>query len=230
MASPAARPRGYGPAETKGPRLTTRTLPMFPLGNVLVPEMLLPLQLFEERYLTLLQDVMAGDKRFGVVLIDRGHEVGGGEVRTDVGTVAEIIAANQSDDGRWFCLAGGVQRLRVLEWLPDDPYPMARVELLDDPTEGGSHELRDRTVAALRTMLARGAELGDNVAPATAEVSLDPTQASWDIAVLASLGPLDTQRVLVTDDTDERLELLLTGITEIAQDMSLRLAMGEDDR
>ena len=60
------------------------TLPMFPLGTVLVPKAVVPLHVFEPRYQTMLVDVMAGDRKFGVVLIERGSEVGGGDVRTDV--------------------------------------------------------------------------------------------------------------------------------------------------
>ncbi|WP_415830929.1 LON peptidase substrate-binding domain-containing protein [Janibacter anophelis] len=56
-------------------------LPMFPLGTVLLPGNPLPLQVFEPRYLAMLRDIAGGDGRFGVVLIERGFEVGGGDQR-----------------------------------------------------------------------------------------------------------------------------------------------------
>ena len=63
-----------------------RLLPMFPLGTVLFPHALLPLRVFEPRYRTMTAHVMRGDAEFGVVLIERGSEVGGGDIRFDVGT------------------------------------------------------------------------------------------------------------------------------------------------
>ena len=68
-------------------------LPMFPLGTVLFPSVFLPLHVFEPRYQELTRDCLAGDNEFGVVLIERGSEVGGGDARFDVGTVARIIEA-----------------------------------------------------------------------------------------------------------------------------------------
>ena len=76
-------------------------LPMFPLGSVLFPTMVLPLHIFEERYRALVADCLAGEQEFGVCLIERGFEVGGGDERTAVGTVAQIIDAKQFDDGRF---------------------------------------------------------------------------------------------------------------------------------
>ena len=64
---------------------------MFPLGTVLLPFAHLPLHIFEPRYRALVKDCLAGDGEFGVVLIERGHEVGGGDVRFGVGTVARIV-------------------------------------------------------------------------------------------------------------------------------------------
>ena len=98
-------------------------LPMFPLGTVLFPGALLPLHVFEERYRQLVKDCLAGEPEFGVVLIDRGHEVGGGDVRREVGTVARILEVAELPDGRYFLQAAGVRRIRVQAWLDDAPYP-----------------------------------------------------------------------------------------------------------
>ena len=65
--------------------------PMFPLGCVLFPEAILPLHVFEERYRVMVEEIMDTDRSFGVVLIERGNEVGGGEIRKEIGTLAEII-------------------------------------------------------------------------------------------------------------------------------------------
>jgi Lon protease-like protein len=100
---------------------------MFPLGTVLLPFAHLPLHIFEPRYRALVKDVLAGDGEFGVVLIERGQEVGGGDVRFGVGTVAKVLQTAELPDGRWLLDAVGTERFRVTEWLPDDPYPLAMV-------------------------------------------------------------------------------------------------------
>jgi Lon protease-like protein len=94
---------------------------MFPLGVVLFPGMALPLHIFEARYREMIQDCLRHGQEFGVVLIERGSEVGGGDQRSDVGTVAHITEAAQLPDGRWALLAVGTRRIRVQTWLPDDP-------------------------------------------------------------------------------------------------------------
>src|SRR5688500_16539615 len=112
---------------------------MFPLGTVLFPSMLLPLHVFEPRYRQLTAECIEHDREFGVVLIERGHEVGGGDSRTSVGTLARIVQAQPFPDGRWALAAVGTSRIRVVEWLPDDPYPRAELEPLpDDPASDGA--------------------------------------------------------------------------------------------
>ncbi|MDQ1370907.1 MAG: ATP-dependent Lon protease [Acidimicrobiaceae bacterium] len=103
-------------------------LPMFPLGTVLVPHGILPLHVFEPRYRVLMFDCMRGEPEFGVVLIERGSEVGGDDQRFGVATVARIAQASELADGRWVVLALGTRRVDVREWLPDDPYPLALVD------------------------------------------------------------------------------------------------------
>ena len=67
----------------------------------LFPAQMLPLRVFEPRYRTLVTECIRDDEGFGVVLIERGSEVGGGDVRTAVGTVARIVHAQPYPDGRW---------------------------------------------------------------------------------------------------------------------------------
>ena len=99
---------------------------MFPLQSVLFPSAVLPMQVFEPRFLQLVDDVLAGDRRFGVVLITRGSDVGGGEERASVGTVAKVVRVGALDDGRLTLVALGEQRVKVVDWLPDAPYPEDR--------------------------------------------------------------------------------------------------------
>jgi len=182
-------------------------LPMFPLGSVLFPNGVLPLHVFEPRYRALVADCLAADARFGVVLIERGHEVGGGDTRFPIGTVTQIVQVAELPDGRFGLVTVGVERVAVQEWLPDDPYPRALVSVRADPEPG-----RDATgaVEAARDALVRvhalRAELGLPAHEGAVLVSDDVTLASYEAAILAPLGPLDAQSLLEVDDAVDRLE------------------------
>ncbi len=201
---------------------------MFPLGTVLLPGMGLPLHVFEPRYRELMERCLGGDRRFGVTLISRGSEVGGGDVRTSVGTVAEIVQASQAPDGRWAVMTVGTGRIRVETWLDDDPYPRAVVEewpdpVADDPATLAEH-YRQR-VAQLRRMLAMVVELGQSAEPMV-EVSDDPIEGQWQLAILAPLATLDRQRVLSAPGPDERMALLGDLFDDLEAELQGRLGLG----
>ena len=141
------------------------TLPMFPLGTVLFPGALLPLHIFEERYRQLVNDCLADEPEFGVVLIDRGHEVGGGDVRREVGTVARILEVAELPDGRYFLQAAGVRRIRVQSWLDDAPYPRADVEEWPDEDASLATSERVAEVANRRRARALASELHEGAGP-----------------------------------------------------------------
>lgn len=201
-------------------------LPMFPLGNVLLPSTLLSLHVFEDRYRALARRCMAGDRRLGVVLIERGSEVGGGDVRFDVGTQAVIADAVELDDGRWILVLVGEDRVRVRRWLPDDPYPRAEVVACPDPPGEGAGGRRDDLERLLRRVVAQRAELGEGPAEGGVGLSPDPVLATWQAVGAAALGPLDAQRVLGTDGVVERLDLVLALLEEEAAVLAQRLDGG----
>jgi Lon protease-like protein len=202
-------------------------LPMFPLGSVLLPGTLISLHVFEPRYRALARHCMAGDRRLGVVLIERGSEVGGGDVRFDVGTRATIADAVELDDGRWVMVLAGEDRVRVQQWLPDDPFPRAEVlPCADRPAAPGASARRDDLERVLRRVLAMKAELGEAADGATVDLSEDPAVATWQAVGLAPLGPLDAQRVLGTDGVAERLGMVLSLLEEEAAVLAQRVAGG----
>ena len=73
--------------------VTGTRLPMLPLSAVLFPHTAMPLHVFEPRYRELMRDCLEGDRRFGVVLIERGSEVGGGDTRARLGTRGLLLGA-----------------------------------------------------------------------------------------------------------------------------------------
>jgi Lon protease-like protein len=202
-------------------------LPMFPLGAVHFPYSVIPLRVFEPRYQRLIDDCLRTDRRFGVVLIERGSEVGGGDQRFSVGTAAEIRAIEDLPDGHRALIAVGTGRFRVDDWLPDDPYPRARVVFLDEaPAPTDASELVAATLHALRKVFALASELGADTADFDVDVSQDPTVASFHLAALAPIGALDAQHLLEADRVDDRLASLLRLLEEEAEMLQARLGEG----
>jgi uncharacterized protein len=199
-------------------------VPQFPLGTVLLPTMVLPLHVFEPRYRALVHDVLAGSGEFGVPLIERGWEVGGGDVRSDVGTIARVVEAGELPDGRWGLVAVGVRRYRVLRWLEDDPYPRAEIE--DWPDEEADVDPSDyeAAVGALRRTLAMASELGESTAPSTVQLSDDPATGSFQLAALAPVGPLDKQALLRAPSARDRIKAARRALVEVGEVLALRLA------
>jgi Lon protease-like protein len=207
-----------------------RRLPMFPLGTVLFPGSPLPLHVFEDRYRAMVVDCLAGDRRFGVVLISRGSEVGGGDERVGVGTEAVIEAARPFDDGRWGVLARGCGRIEVVEWLPDAPYPAALVRDVADgdgsATVPGAAAL-DGAAAAVARARALASELGrpldtgvdteDEAGPGAT-----PDDRLWRLCAGAPLGPFDRQRLLEAA-TEHRAGLLTELASALGDDLAAML-------
>ena len=200
---------------------------MFPLGTVLVPGQGLPLHVFEPRYRALVESCMAGDGCFGVVLIERGSEVGGGDVRFDIGTVARIGEVARSPDGRYAVAAVGTDRFRVVRWLPDDPFPRAEIEVLSDP-DAGADALAGRAavVAGFQRVLdaarSAGAEIPADLLAADRALADDPIQAGWDAVALAPIGPLDVLAILREDDPVARLDRIVAALADAAELLELR--------
>ncbi len=199
---------------------TPSLLPMFPLSAVLFPHASMPLHVFEERYRELTRVCLEGDGRFGVVLIERGSEVGGGDQRADAGTRGVITHAAALPDGRWLLRVQGEARIAVEEWLPDDPYPRALVtewptQATDDDTDADSDSetltpaLTD-TEQRLRRARALLAEHGGAPALPPDETfdPEDPEAATWRLCASAPVTTYDAQRLLVATGTAARLGLL----------------------
>jgi Lon protease-like protein len=122
----------------------SETLPLFPLGTVLYPGLLLPLHVFEERYRQLVRDLLAGPepRRFGVIAIREGRETGVGGVRAlhDIGCTATLRQVSELEDGRYDLVTVGTQRFLLTATDDARPYLRGEVDMLDEATgdeEGG---------------------------------------------------------------------------------------------
>ncbi len=199
---------------------------MFPLSTVLFPHARIPLRVFEPRYHALVSDCLAGDGRFGVALVTRGSEVGGGDQRADVGTVASIEWAEPQGEGRWHLLVRGLHPLRVTRWLDDDPYPRARIEdcAAEPPADGDALRRAEEEVRRVRALLS---ELGEAPAvPPATSLGDTPEVVAWRLCALAPVNAFDRQRLLETPGPDPRLALLLDLVRAVGDDVRRMLAGG----
>lgn len=202
-------------------------MPMFPLGSVLFPGAVLPLQVFEPRYRALVDDVSEDDGRFAVVLINRGHEVGGGDERTNVGTIAEVVRKGEAEDGRILIVAVGRERIRVSQWLEDDPYPRAHVEPYRDGDIAGAIDVAvDRAAAARRQLLALAIEMGAYGQNLDLDLPDDPNGAVWSLCEAAPIGSFDRQRLLEIEGASERLVILEQMMRDQTSDLVAALRRG----
>jgi Lon protease-like protein len=183
---------------------------MFPLGNVLMPAMPLSLRIFEERYLKLLGDLIPEENpEFGVVLIERGPEVGGGEKRRSIGTIASVTDIGTLDEF-YGVQSFGSKRFRVNAWLPDDPYPIADIDLLPDLVwQESLMTARLHLETKVRQLLALASEFGDLPYGADTELSDDPIDACWQLAGVLPVGPLDQLDLLESQSAEELMSRTL---------------------
>ncbi len=211
--------------------MTGRRLPMFPLGTVLFPHASMPLHVFEPRYRAMMRDCLEADRRFGVVLIERGSEVGGGDQRSTVGTQVIITRAGELPDGRWVLEVTGERLVTIDEWLPDDPYPVALVsdrESVATATPPGDLEVlllaATQRVRRARALMAE--QGGAPALPPDAELDGggDVDIAAWQLCATAPLSTYDAQQLLAADDGGQRLSRLTQLMDELESDLQRMLA------
>ncbi|BBZ62820.1 LON peptidase substrate-binding domain-containing protein [Mycolicibacterium monacense] len=203
--------------------------PMFPLEVTMLPGEELPLRIFEPRYVALVQDCLAmTDPAFGVVLIEAGREVGGGDRRSTVGALARIVDYADLGVGRFRlrCLMG--ERIRVRQWLDDAPYPRADIEVWED--EPGSvdsaavFDVEDRVVALYeRIAAARGSEFGGRSAVLGPEES-DVVKRLYGLAARVPMGQADKYAVLSAPTVSARLSALSEAVDTVTAMVEFQLS------
>lgn len=168
---------------------------------------------------------MEGDGKFASVWIERGHEVGGGDERTDVGTLIHVQEATELADGRWMMLGVGLQRISVTNWLEEDPYPRAEVEAWPDSFDGTAgvsdpalSESLHLAVSKWHTAVERGGQSVDDLP----ELNPSPDIATHQLSALLPLASQDGHRLLRAPGPRERLELLHEFLDGIGLVMSMQ--------
>lgn len=204
---------------------------MFPLQSALLPGETLPLRIFEPRYTRLVRDCLTTpEPSFGVVLISRGLEVGGGDIRSDVGALARITECVELGAGHYQLLAAAGDRIRVTRWLPDDPYPVAEVELWPDepgpvvpPERIG--EVVDRILRLFQMVAdSHGGRLRPDALAVDAQTAEDPARHVYALAARVPMGQADRYAVLAAPSLAQRVDALIDAVETVTAMVEFQLS------
>lgn len=205
---------------------------MFPLEVALLPDQDLPLRIFEPRYVALVQHCVDSGDPFGVVLISRGREVGGDDSRCDVGVLSRITECVDQGANRYALSCRTGERIRVCQWLPDDPYPRATVALWpDEPgdavTSAQLRDVEDKVIGLFeRIAEARGVVLPDrDVLLGYGETDADDAgQRLFTLASRIPLGAADRYSVLSAPSAADRLAAFSEAVVAVAEMVEFQLS------
>lgn len=188
-------------------------VPLFPLNTVVFPGVATPLHIFEERYRTLIRELVGiesvFDRVFGIIAIREGYEVGdhGMQSAHRVGTLVQLTEVEPYDDGRFDIQVIGRQRLRVTGSDNSGPFLRGAVELLSDEDEPDAADEAARTLATFEIYRERLSELRGGPVLA-GEMPHDPAYLSYALASTCLLTLPQRQALLEADSALERLGML----------------------
>ncbi len=191
--------------------LGIKQLPLFPLPLVLLPNELLPLHIFEERYRKMLADVEAENRLFGVTLFNSTESFIERPAIDSIGCVAEVREVQPLPDGRSNVITIGLIRYRLTDYVEaDEPYLVAEIEFFEDEAEDelSLNPLADE-VFALFKRIARAAHKLSGERGAFPDIpQAEPEQLSFLVTAAFNLENELKYELLETRSTIERLDRL----------------------
>lgn len=202
-------------------------IPVFPLpGIVLFPNSLLPLHIFEPRYRSMLEDVLAGDKQFIILNADAAGPNAAEPRSGSIGCVAEVIQIEKLKDGRSNILTVGRSRARLKECFRNKPYLCARVELIQD-VEEPADDLS--TLLTLKNNIAQLSRLTKTVYNRDVDEllrsELSAEELSFLVAGLLVIDPFEQQRILEMDHTSQRIKFLEPKLSSVSKKLAALAAI-----
>ncbi|MBR9987222.1 MAG: LON peptidase substrate-binding domain-containing protein [Desulfosarcina sp.] len=187
----------------------TITIPLFPLGLVLLPGMRLPLHIFEERYKQMIADCLADHRPFGIVLFD-------GQAIHSVGCMARIDKVmKRYDDGRMDIMTRGGERFVLRELIEDRAYLEARVFFFDDTEKVSSDDNLEDVIETAMNLLKEASDIDIEFDPSNFGGRIDPKQLSFLIAALEGFAPAERQGLLEMTSPSERLKKCVQALSRI---------------
>jgi Lon protease-like protein len=187
------------------------TLPLFPLGSVLYPGLVMPLHIFEERYRQLVDDMLAGPepRQFGVIAIRQGQETGvdGVTALFETGCTAVVRRVTRRPDGKFDLITVGAERFKLIRLVEPAPYFSAEIEML--PDEIGDEAEAENAVpvvqAAFRAYLDLLSERG-GAQVTVPELPDEPILLSYLVAAAVVLDLPVRQQLLAEPNAAARLK------------------------
>ena len=182
----------------------TSRIPLFPLGVVLLPGMMLPLHIFEDRYKQMISECLATGSPFGIAFFD-------GQTIRSVGCMAWITdVIKQYDDGRMDIITRGGDRFVIRELFEEKAYLEAEVFYFDDEEELADDDLQVVIKRALNLInKVSTAPLGRGIA------TIDPKELAYTIAALEGFEPTERQGFLEMTSPSERLKRCVQALTQM---------------
>ncbi len=181
------------------------TIPLFPLNAVLFPSGVLPLRIFEPRYLDMVSNCMKNEGRIGVVLIENGNEAGTAAKAYDIGTSSFISYWHKRNDGMLGITLTGEQRFRVISTeVKPNQLIVAEVELLPNIEESGNEHNAEQLISLLKRIIAQ-------LEPPYTTMKKFYDDMNWVSARLIELLPLplkEKQNMLTMSNVTERINYL----------------------
>ena len=171
----------------------------------------MPLRIFEPRYLQLFSELTEEDSTFGTCLIEKGHEVGGQDSRFSYGTLCKITDLKELGQNQLAVQCLGIKRILVRKWLPDNPYPVAQIEELDEG-ENEDFQFKEEIIEELERCYVLLVQMGTIQAESMDIKGLERIDL-FTACALAPLGQLDKYKLLAAESENDRSRLLLSQIT-----------------
>ena len=184
---------------------TPQTIPLFPLNTVLFPGGVLPLRIFEPRYLDMISNCLKNDCGIGVVLIEKGMEAGVAAHTHDIGTQTHISYWHKRKDGLLGVTLKGDKRFRILHTeVQPNQLIYAQVEYLDNAIAQPLQDNHQPLVSLLQQIVSQ-------LEPPYTTMKTQYDDLEWVSARLIELLPFDLhdkQLLLQVNEIDERVQLL----------------------
>ena len=180
-------------------------IPIFPLNTVLFPGGVLPLKIFEQRYMTMASECMREEKPFGVCLIAQGREVGQPAEPHAVGVEARIVDWDMQQLGVLHVTTRGGSRFRIVDSVVDhEGLRRARVEPIADESPQPVPEAQQTLLMLLREIVA---EVGAERIPEPHDYA-NAVWAGYRYCEVLPIPLAARQKLLELDDTISRLEII----------------------
>jgi uncharacterized protein len=211
-------------------------VPVFPLPSlVLLPDVVAPLLIFEDRYRAMVSDALEGEKLIAMALLKPGWETQyeGNPEFFDRVCVGSIVSHEKLADGRYKLLLYGLFRAQVVEETQAVPYRKVRVEVRpDDVAEGRAGEVDERLHMVLDRMPGRRGRVGRirMLAEQVRGSGGGPGRVADAAAEAAELSPEDRYKVLAEDDVLRRLDVLMDALERKARNGEEQLPPRADPR